>query len=229
MLVNDLDMTVHTHYGGKTMSENKNSHNPNGRLAGSSGGAARPLTSTEVRILMGSFSGKRRHYYRAMCAFGLYAGFRCSTITGLTRGDVIEGGKCRSFVFLSKHRQKSGRSKRYAVAKAGMEIIQEYIDTMTPEEQVQSELPLFPSFRGGGFIPPNSSSRMITGLIRKAGITGNITSHSLRKSLARQLLEQNVSLPVISSILDHKNLQTSIRYLGNITPKADTTVQNLTF
>jgi len=206
----------------------KKSHNSKGRPTGSGCGPARPLTPTEVRILFGSISGKRGPYYRAMIAFGLYSGFRCSTITGLTRGDVISGGKCRDYICLSKHRQKSKRSKRYPVAKAGIRIIQEYIDTLSPEAQGQSEKPLFPSFRGGGFIPPNSSSRMITNLLKSAGLD-QVSSHSLRKGMAARLLSSGYGIETIKTTLDHKHLATTLHYLGNIQPKADKAVLDLNY
>tara|TARA_Y100000310_G_C20493018_1_gene720173 strand:- start:292 stop:939 length:648 start_codon:yes stop_codon:yes gene_type:complete len=206
----------------------KKSHNSNGRPKGSGCGPARPLTSTEVKILFGSINGKRGSYYRAMIAFGLYAGFRCSTITGLTRGDVITNGKCRDFICLSKHRQKNKRSKRYPIAKAGIAIIQEYIDTMSREEQLDSEKPLFPSYRGGGFIPKNSASRMITNLIKSAGLE-QVSSHSLRKGFSLKLLTAGYGLETIKTALDHKHLSTTLHYLGNIQPKANTAVLNLNY
>ena len=206
----------------------KKSHNSKGRPTGSGCGPARPLTPTEVKILFGSISGKRGPYYRAMIAFGVYAGFRCSTICGLTRGDVISKGKCRDFICLSKHRQKNKRSKRYPIARAGIAIIQEYIETMSRDEQMDAEKPLFPSFRGGGFIPSNSASRMITNLLKSAGLE-QVSSHSCRKAFSLKLLTDGYGLETIKTALDHKHLSTTLHYLGNIQPKANTAVLNLNY
>lgn len=59
-------------------------------------------------------------------------------------------------------------------------------------------------------------SRIASKAIQKSGIQiGNRKhgSHSLRHTLANFLLEQKISLPIISEILGHKNVQSSMNYL----------------
>ena len=59
-------------------------------------------------------------------------------------------------------------------------------------------------------------SRIASKAIQKSGIQiGNRKhgSHALRHTLANFLLEQKISLPIISEILGHKNVQSSMNYL----------------
>lgn len=59
-------------------------------------------------------------------------------------------------------------------------------------------------------------SRIASKAIQKSGIqVGNRKhgSHVLRHTLANFLLEQKISLPIISEILGHKNVQSSMNYL----------------
>jgi integrase/recombinase XerD len=109
------------------------------------------------------------------------------------------------------------------IAPVGQKIIQEFVDN----NELYAEDFLFSSIRGGK-IATTSMSRLITNLMRKAGIN-DTSSHSARKSYATGLLSLGLSLPQISSCLNHAQISTTIRYLGNHEPDIKNAVKNLKF
>lgn len=147
---------------------------------------------------------------RAFIAFGLHAGMRVGTIAGLTVADVVGShGRCLGEVCISASREKSNRSHRYFISKQGQAIINDYISSISVED---GSMPLFPG-RNGKFMSQPSASRIVANLLVKAGIHNN-SSHALRKTFARSLLDAGVSVPAISKALNHASIQTTVRYLG---------------
>ena len=49
---------------------------------------------------------------------------------------------------------------------------------------------------------------------RSSGLGKRITPHSLRHAFATHLLEAGTSAPMVQSLLGHRNLQTTCRYLS---------------
>jgi site-specific recombinase XerD len=65
-------------------------------------------------------------------------------------------------------------------------------------------------------------------LIIKAGID-DASSHSLRASFARLLLDRGVGIETISQALAHKNISTTVIYLGDIAPRTENAVMDISF
>jgi site-specific recombinase XerD len=62
------------------------------------------------------------------------------------------------------------------------------------------------------YFTPRSIHRMIKKYCKVAGITKNITTHSLRHSFATDLLSNGADLRAVQELLGHKNITTTQIY-----------------
>lgn len=198
-----------------------------GRPKGSGSGAAEPLKRDEIRRLFGVCIGSRGLRNRAFVALGLHAGMRVGTVKGLQVADVIGlDGKCKASICISGDREKSKRSHRYYLTPQGRQLVNDYISGLNVHE-LADDAPFFPG-RNGGFMTQPSASRLVANLLEKAGIE-NQSSHALRKTFARGLLDAGVAVPAISEALNHSSIQTTVRYLGDHKAEVRNAVENLSF
>jgi|15BtaG_2_1085339.scaffolds.fasta_scaffold02146_11 integrase/recombinase XerD len=197
-----------------------------GRPIGTGKGSARPLSIREVRSLYSSCLGRNGIRNQAIITLQLHAGMRVGEVFGLSLSQVCnKEGKVKASIIISGRNMKGKTSHTYYLSNMGREILKGYISTI---DTSNPEAPLFPSPKSQDFISPNSGAQLVRNLIKKAGIE-DASSHSLRSSFARKLLDKGVGIETISKALAHKNLSTTVSYLGNIAPKAENAVMDITF
>jgi integrase/recombinase XerD len=206
------------------MNGNKNKQS-RGRKLGSGNGSARPLTDNEVRQLFASIYGKHGHRNRALVSLLFHCGMRCGEASGLSIGQLrAPNGKVRDSIVIAGVNMKGKVSHRYYVSNVGKLIIGEYLNLLSGDD---SE-PLFPSPKTGKLMTANSVSRLVKNIFRNAGID-DASSHSGRSTFSRKLLDCGVGIEVISKCLAHKNLSTTISYLGNLQPNAQNAVSGIQY
>ena len=206
--------------------QNNIKKNSGGRPTGSGKGSARPLTDKEVKTLYGVCFGKNGLRNQAIITLQLHAGMRVNECFGLKIGQVIDSqGNIKSSIIISGKNMKGKTSHTYYLSSTGKEILKTYISDMDLSDR---EAPLFRSPRGKGFISANAGAQLVKNLIKKAGIE-DASSHSCRSTFARKLLDNGVGIETISKALAHKNLSTTVSYLGNISPKVENAVSNISF
>jgi integrase/recombinase XerD len=120
---------------------------------------------------------------------------------------------------------KGKRSHTYYISSTGKEILKSYVKTIDITDR---NAPLFPSPRTKGFISANAGAQLVKNLMKKAGIE-DASSHSCRSTFARKLLDNGVGIETISRALSHKHVNTTISYLGNISPNVENAVSNISF
>jgi len=198
----------------------------NGRPVGSGKGSARPLSKREIRTLYGACIGRNGLRNQAIITLQLHAGMRVGEVFGLTVGQVLDtNGKVKNRIIISGRNMKGKKSHSYFLSNQGQEIIAEYLKSISTED---NNAPLFRSPKGSGFISANSGAQLVRNLIIKAGID-DASSHSLRASFARLLLDRGVGIETISQALAHKNISTTIIYLGDIAPRTENAVMDISF
>jgi integrase len=178
---------------------------------------SRPLTDSEIQGVLDSFSGENRLRDRCLFTLGIKSGFRISELLSLRIGDLVQGGRVADRVGVSRAHMKNKQEGRCVIlhpqAKAA---IVERIAELTERGQGQPETYVFRSQRGG-----NVALGRIGGwcVLKKAynslGLTGKISTHSMRKTFADRIYERlNHDLVKTASALGHKNIQSSISYLS---------------
>ena len=132
------------------------------------------------------------------------AGLRLSEVVNLKVTDV-DSSKMQLFI-----RNSKGSKDRFAIlSQACLEVLREYWKEFRPKDW------LFYSRRNptGTHISPRAIQHVFKKLKCVAGITKNVTSHSLRHSFATHLLENGVSIFHIKQLLGHSSINTTSLYL----------------
>lgn len=132
----------------------------------------------------------------------LYAtGLRVSELCSLTVTSIHEG-----FVRV----KGKGRKERIVpVGRKAIEAVDHYL--LHHRNKVDSDAPLFIS-RSGRRLDRIAVWQRIKHYVRKAGIRGSISPHTLRHSFATHLLENGADLRLIQEMLGHEEIGTTDRY-----------------
>lgn len=188
------------------------------------GNISRPLTDKEVRQLLGVCYGSNGHRNRSIIMLGL-CGLRIGTVMNLLKSDIVDSvGKIKSSFVLDASREKSKRTHRYYTSRQAKIILQEYLEST----ELDFDGPLFPN-RKGEHMKSSVGSRLISDLLKKAGIEDN-SSHCLRKTFATKCYtEHNMGILEIQTLLNHSSADHCRRYIGNLTPNITKVMDSISF
>jgi len=175
------------------------------------------LTRAEIRRLYGvtgeDVLGLRD---RAMLSVFYGCGLRLQEGACLDLGDVLHDKR------LLYVRRAKGHKERYVpVAEQPHRDIQLYIEQARPELLQRPSPALFLDANRGRPLGKQSCYLRIKALVRKAGITKEVGTHSLRHSIATHLLQSGMKLERIKEFLGHAALDSTQIYthLINELPK----------
>ena len=166
------------------------------------------LSKAEVKALL---EAPKNLGHRAILATMYGAGLRVSEVTSLKVSDLdrerrviwVRGGK-------------GHKDRQVMLAEPLREVLAAYWRWKHPTDW------LFPGEKSDCPITTATIFRTCRKAARLAGISKPVHPHSLRHAFATHLLEDGVNLLVIQSLLGHKNLKTTARYLH----VADSTVRS---
>ncbi len=131
------------------------------------------------------------------------AGLRLSEVANLKVSD-IDSQKMQLFI-----REGKGGKDRFAIlSKACLETLREYWKQYQPKEWL-----FYSRNRTGKHITSRAVQNIFIKYKELAGITKNVTTHTLRHSFATHLLENGVSIFHIKQLLGHANISTTCFYL----------------
>lgn len=161
----------------------------------------------------------KRAWARNLMYFGIgvFSGFRVSDLLTLTWQDIFEsdGKTYRQSVGLVE--KKTGKVKQLYITEASKRYINRYVELIHPD--TTKATPLFIN-RQGKQMNRQTADDFIKDATTACGLKGTYSTHSIRKTYAYQLyvnLTNNgnqFALPVIQKFLNHRNTDTTLRYLG---------------
>ena len=157
------------------------------------------LSKEEVKALL---VAPRNLGHRAILATMYGAGLRVSEVTNLKVGDLDRNRKV-IWVGVGKGR----KDRQVMLADPLREVLVAYWRWKKPAEW------LFPGEKPGCPMACNSVFRLCRNAARVANIAKPVHPHSLRHAFATHLLDDGANLVVIQTLLGHKNLKTTARYL----------------
>jgi site-specific recombinase XerD len=177
---------------------------------------ARPLTPEEIQAVSKSFSGKYAVRDRCFFLLGVNIGARVSELTALRVSDVWQHSQPVDILTLRKETVK-GKKESYFVplnetAKAAIFELMAWKEMQG--EDVSFSAYLFASRKGGGRLSRVQAHRILKKAYDKASLTGKVTTHSMRKTVANTVYSATADLFVVKEILGHQNLSTTQQYLG---------------
>lgn len=172
------------------------------------------VLTTEAIVRMVKCTDNLKH--RAIIELLYSSGIRLGECIDLRPND-IDGKSMLVHVVRGK-----GEKERYTIISAhSLQTLRDYYIRYRPQQYL---------FEGNGHkqYSPRSIGKVVGRAAKRAGITKNVTPHTLRHSFATHLLEQNVNLCTIQKLLGHSNIKTTTIYthvsnavISNITSPLD--------
>lgn len=149
------------------------------------------------------------------------SGLRVSEVTKLQLRDLDQERRTLHV------RQGKGRKDRLTVlSEHAFAAVQVYVDRYKPEKW------LFPGQHSHRHISERSVQKMFEKALLDAGITKDVSLHSLRHSFATHLLEGGIDIRYIQELLGHSNVQTTeiythvaVKSIKNIKSPLDTMME----
>ena len=167
-----------------------------------------PLTIPRARRLLQATEVRNRRSLRDRAMFEiLYAcGLRVSELTSLRAGDI---DLARGFL---RCVGKGSKERIVPVAPTACSAVAAYLaERARKREELTVESALFPGRFGGG-ISRQEVWRLAKRHAARAGITQNVTPHTLRHSFATHLLGRGADLRSIQEMLGHARISTTQIY-----------------
>ena len=171
-------------------------------------------TEEEIRRIINapdrsSAIGKRDYLVLLLAA---EYGWRSADITGF-RLDQIDWEKN----VIRFEQQKTGAPVEYPLLSSVGNALIDYIQHGRPDSKRPEVILSAEKSKNGSPLKSPTIHSIVSRYMRKASITGwkekKHGAHSLRHSLATNMLKKNVSLPVISTVLGHQTTETTKIYL----------------
>ena len=178
------------------------------------------LSVEEVTLLLRAATAPK---YKAVFATAYGAGLRASEVVALKVGDIDS-----ERMLLRVERGKGGKDRHAMLSPQLLELLLELLRVWWREGRRRSLLlPGGWLFPGGNPVEPLSARqfcRAVHAAAQAAGIKKRVSPHTLRHSFATHLLEQDVDIRVIQTLLGHAKLDTTALY----TRVANTTIRAVT-
>lgn len=177
----------------------------------------RPLTEAEVSLVLEHMNGPKSSRDQAMFLLGVRAGFRISEILSLRLGDVVQFGSIVERVRVERRNMKDKREGRTVLLPPeARHALAVWIEELRLDGYMTAEAFVFQSRRGVNRpIGREQAWRLLNRAFRDAGLTGNLGTHSMRKTFADRIYERlDGDLVKTSHALAHKSIASTASYLS---------------
>ena len=180
----------------------------------------RSLNNEELTLISNSFEGKYAVRDRSLILIGISTGGRISELLSLTIGDVYQNKKPVESLHFNRDVVKGKENARAVpVNSDGIGAIAELIDW---HKEMYGSLdtgrPLFPSRQSRkqriSAVTRQRAHQIFKQVCQRAGLNGNLATHSLRKSYAQRLYAILADIFSVKEMLGHRNVTTTQAYLG---------------
>src|SRR5436190_3295294 len=171
------------------------------------------LSAEEIALLLQAAPGPK---YRAALATAYGAGLRVSEVVALKTGDVDS-----ERMLLRVERGKGGKDRHAMLSPQLLELLRDWWREGRRRSLLLPGGWLFPGRNPVEPLSARQLCRVVRAAAQAAGITKRVSPHTLRHSFATHLLEQDVDIRVIQTLLGHAKLDTTALY----TRVANTTIR----
>lgn len=178
---------------------------------------ARSLSVCEIQAIEEALPSTQ---YRCLFILGLYTGFRISELLSLKYEDCYSTKEVRQSLRVSRRNMKGGMASRCVVLHP---TAREYLRLLLVEKQNVwvTGAPLFPVSRV-------QAHRVLKQACTKAGISGHVSTHSMRKTFAKRVYEAlEGDLIGTQTALGHKSINSTVSYLSLEQEKIDQAILSI--
>jgi site-specific recombinase XerD len=176
---------------------------------------SRPFTEEEIKRVSQSFNGKYEVRNRCMFILGVKTGMRVSELLSLNVGDVWEKGGPVDVLSLRKQQVKGKKEARaFPLNQTAKDAIRELVEWLSWNGGINKDMPLFPSQIGGERITRIQAHRILSRAYDAAGLTGKVTTHSMRKTFGTRVYQVTKDIMVAKELLGHQSVATTQKYIG---------------
>ena len=166
---------------------------------------ARALTAEEIQSIKKSFFGTYEVRDRSLFLIGLYTGSRISELISLNVGDVWQHEKIVKTLELRKAITKGKKTRQVPLNLEARETIEALIEWKRGQcESLEPDTPLFVSRKKAGRLTRIQAHRILQAAYQDNQLTGNVTTHSMRKTFATALAQNN-PLQIVKELLGHSS------------------------
>ena len=171
---------------------------------------ARPLTVKEVFIVLRYCKDVREE---CLIVIGMNLGLRVSELVTLKWRDVMHRGHVLPLLYLQRNLTKGKRPRGVPINTKEAKAI---LRLHRSQKNGRSLKPDNYLFSGGtkGHLCCRHINRLLYALFDRAGLSGRLSSHTLRKTFGTILSDRGVNLPVIQELLGHADITTTRKYIG---------------
>ncbi|MBY0233072.1 MAG: site-specific tyrosine recombinase XerD [Gemmataceae bacterium] len=167
------------------------------------------LSADNVNKLLMSPTATDRYYLRDRAVLeALYAtGCRASEVAGLRMEDLeLSSGFCRCM-------GKGGKQRIVPLGKIAVEALRAYLEKQRPAlTRSRADNPWLFVSRGGKRLARETVWTLVKKYVKRAGLPGKCSPHTLRHSFATHLLSGGADLRTVQELLGHASIRTTQRY-----------------
>ncbi|WP_078555962.1 tyrosine-type recombinase/integrase [Alkalihalobacterium alkalicellulosilyticum] len=139
---------------------------------------------------------------------GINTGIRISDLLTLKVGDVWKEGSPKEF--LSLWDGKSSDKKLHYLNTKVKTALKDYLH----HQDLKKDDYLFKSKKVNQPITRQQAYRIINNAAKEVGVSGNIGTHTLRKTFGYHAYRKGIAISLLKSIYNHTTLNETLRYIG---------------
>lgn len=172
---------------------------------------ARPLSGVEIKQVLRCCKDIR---VECLVEIGMNLGLRVSELVSLKLKDVLNRGRVFPMLYLEGFRTKGNKSRAIPINRRAANAIRR-LHRHYQQKKISTHPNdfLFPG-DAQGHISIRHVNRLLYNLFDKAELSGRLSSHTLRKTFATLLADQDVNLAIIQELLGHSDISTTRKYIG---------------
>ena len=159
-------------------------------------------SEAERALILERIKGHNPEKAKALLQLSWATGLRCAEIAGLLVTDIVYSDNPKLIVRAAI--SKTSEAREIPLTESGMDAVRTLAETRLSGHLVLG--------RQGKPYSPHALSERFKKLYSSAGIKGS--TYSGRRGLATRLVDEGAPLPVVQRILGHKNLTSTMHYIG---------------
>lgn len=179
----------------------------------------RPLSPSEHKSVLAACADARE---RALLVLGCATGYRISELLSLRVRDLVDpDGKPLRYISVAAGSTKTKEGRTIILAPAAGQVVAEYIAGL---RVASDESPLFPGQHGKP-LSRVQAWRIFKSLCSRAGVTGAIATHTLRKTFADRMYRAlDGRIEKVQRAMGHRSITSTVAYLSFTDDEIDSAI-----